>query len=408
MVSANGGNREQDSLILIRYGEISLKGKNRPSFENRLVSNIRRALDGLGRVRVFKLRGRIMVDAGNVDLSKVMERLQRVFGIVSFSPVNKVNATPEDIYRTACDSIKRSMERDGLTGGEGKPVTFRVTVRRADKTFLMDSMELSRQVGGYLLANIPGLKVDLHTPQIIVSIDVREGQAYIFSDTIPGPGGLPVGVSGKAMLLLSGGIDSPVAGWMSMKRGIELEAVHYHSFPFTGDKSKEKVIDLCRVLARYGGRIRLHIVHFTDIQKEIQKRCPEKLRITIMRRFMFIIARRLAVQNNSLALVTGECVGQVASQTLESMVAINDVTNMPVLRPLVGFDKTQIIELAHQLGSYDISVQPYEDCCTLFLPKHPSTKPNLQKVRLAEEELDIEALIEASLEKTEVITIYRD
>jgi len=400
---------ETESLILVRYGEISLKGKNRPFFEKRLISNIRRALDDLGRVKISALRGRLMLELPETAKSEAMERLGRVFGIVSFSPVRRVQAVPEAIYEAALESLRQGMEREGLFPGEGDgPVTFRVTVKRADKSFPLNSMELSRRVGAYLLKNMPGLKVDLHNPELVVSVDVREGDAYIFSETLPGPGGLPVGVSGKGMLLLSGGIDSPVAGWMSMKRGIELEAVHFHSFPFTGEKSKEKVIDLCRVLARYGGRINLHVAHFTDIQKEIRKNCPEEFRVTIMRRFMFRMAQQLAAKSGALVLITGESVGQVASQTLESMVAINEVTSIPVLRPLVGFDKAQIVELAEQIGSYDISIQPYEDCCTLFMPKHPSTRPRLEKVHAAEEGLDIDGLIAEALEKTETLSFTRD
>jgi len=395
--------------ILVRYGEIGLKGKNRPKFEKRLVGNIRCAVGDLGRINVSKIRGRLMVKVDEVDTSEVIERLGRVFGLVSFSPVLRVDATPEAVFEASLTSMQQGMEREGYSTEESsEPVTFRVTVNRADKTFPIQSMELARQLGGHLLAGIPGLKVKLHQPDLIVSVDIREGQAFVFSQTIPGLGGLPVGVSGKAMLLLSGGIDSPVAGWMSMKRGIELEAIHFHSFPFTGEKSKEKVADLCRVLTRYGGNINLHVAHFTDIQKEIQKKCPEEFRVTIMRRFMYRMAQRLAEHTGALALITGESVGQVASQTLESMVAINEVTLMPVLRPVVGFDKYQIVKIAEQIGTYDISIQPYEDCCTLFLPKHPSTKPNLEKVHTAEESLDIEGLIEAALEKTETLSFYRN
>jgi len=394
--------------ILVRYGEIGLKGKNRPAFEKRLISNIKRSLGDLGRTKIFKLRGRLMLETGEAGAAEVMDRLSRVFGIVSFSPVYRVQASPEAIYETALVSLKQGMEREGYFPEEGgEPFTFRVTVKRADKTFPIKSMELSPRVGAYLLKNIPGLKVDLHNPRLVVSVDIREGQAFVFSETLPGPGGLPVGVSGKGMLLLSGGIDSPVAGWMSMKRGIELEAVHFHSFPFTGEKSKEKVFDLCRVLVRYGGKINLHVAHFTGIQKEIQKQCPEELRVTIMRRFMFRMARQLAETTGALALITGESVGQVASQTLESMVAINEVILMPVLRPLVGFDKGQIVKIAEEIGTYDISIQPYEDCCTLFLPKHPSTKPKLDKVYAAEEPLDIDGLIKEALEKTETVSFSR-
>ncbi|MCF8011227.1 MAG: tRNA 4-thiouridine(8) synthase ThiI [Clostridiales bacterium] len=382
---------------MVRYGEISLKGKNRPVFEKKLAGNIRYALRDLGRPRIKMLQGRMIMNAGNMDIQQVIDRLSRVFGIVSISPVHKVAAAVEAIYEEALNSIKQVLENKS----SGDSLSFRVTVKRADKSFPVNSMDLSRDLGAYLLEHIPELSVDLHNPDTVVSVDIREGCAYIFSDTRHGPRGLPVGSSGRAVLMLSGGIDSPVAGWMSMKRGIELEAVHYHSFPFTGEKSKEKVLDLCRAMVCYGGKINLSVVHFTEIQKDIQKKCPEEFRVTIMRRFMFRIAQRIAEKKKALALVTGESVGQVASQTLESMNAIGSVTAMPVLRPLVGFDKEQITRLARQIGTYDISIQPYEDCCTLFLPRYPSTKPRVEKVQDAEKNLDVEDLVAGALEKTE-------
>lgn len=403
---------QPELIVLVRYGEISLKGKNRPVFENKLLSNIRAALAGVGEFKIFKLQGRLMLEFRKADAREALDRLGRVFGVVSFSPVIRVQAEWELISQAAVLSLQGGLERKALIPGErGETVSFRVTVKRADKSFPLTSIELGRELGAHLLRQVPGLRVDLHQPQLVVSVDVREGKAYLFSETLPGPGGLPVGVSGKGMLLLSGGIDSPVAGWMSMKRGIGLEAVHFHSFPFTGDRSKEKVVDLCRVLALYGGQVILHVVHFTDIQKAIHKNCPEELRITIMRRFMFRIAQQLAVSRKALALITGESVGQVASQTLESMAVINEVSAMPVLRPLVGFDKRQIIDLAEKIGTYDISIRPYEDCCTLFLPKHPSTKPRLEQVQTAEKALEealgevlgIKNLIAGAMEKTETL-----
>ncbi|WP_031514760.1 tRNA uracil 4-sulfurtransferase ThiI [Desulfofalx alkaliphila] len=394
------------NLILIRYEEIALKGRNRYHFENKLVYHVKRLLRPLGHIKIKTLQCRMLVNIGNIDRDEAFSRLKTIFGIASFSLVTQINAEEEAIYHTAKATLLKAMkEREDNKSGEEAEVSFRVTVKRADKKFPLNSMELASKVGGYLLENIPGLKVDLHNPQLVVSVDVRHGQAYIFSETIPGAGGLPVGANGKGVLLLSGGIDSPVAGWMAMKRGVSLEAVHFHSFPFTGEKSKEKVKDLCRLLAKYDDQFILHLVHFTEIQKAIHKLCPESLRITVMRRFMFRIAQRIAMRNKALALITGESVGQVSSQTLENMAVINEVTQMPVLRPLVAFDKSEIMELARKIGSYDISIRPHEDCCTLFLPKGPLTvKPNKGKIAKVESLLDMETLIEEALERTETLT----
>ncbi|MTI81730.1 MAG: tRNA 4-thiouridine(8) synthase ThiI [Firmicutes bacterium] len=397
-------------MFLIRYQEIGIKGRNRYLFENKINSNIKKALYplGKGKIKITNMRGRILVALGDAEPSKAAEYLSRVFGIATFSPVIKIVAEEEAIYQSSEAVMRQALERKGIKLGENDNVlTFRTNVKRADKTFPIRSMDMAARLGSYLLDNIPGLKVDLHNPDLSVSVDIRDGNAYVFSEKLPGPGGLPLGTSGKGILLLSGGIDSPVAGWMCMKRGVEIEALHFHSFPFTGEKSKEKVKDLCRVLARHNNRIKLHIAHFTDIQKSIQKSsCPEDFRITVMRRFMFRIAERLAAKNNALALVTGESVGQVSSQTLENMTAINEVTKLPVLRPVVAFDKNEIVEMAQKIETYDISIQPYEDCCTLFLPKVPiTTKPSLDKIHKAEESLDIDEMVNDAMEKIETIYI---
>ncbi|MBO8137619.1 MAG: tRNA 4-thiouridine(8) synthase ThiI [Desulfotomaculum sp.] len=395
------------SMFLIRYEEIGIKGKNRYIFENQLVANIKQALTSLGRAKIKTMQGRMLVDIGDIDPAAASHRLSRIFGIASFSPVARVKADTDKIYQAAKAALENAMEKEDTAPGE--KITFRVTAKRADKSFPLTSMELAKEVGAYLLKNVPNLKVDLHNPRIIVSIDIRQGQAFIFSDKIPGPGGLPLGTSGKGVLLISGGIDSPVAGWMTMKRGVEIEAVHFHSFPFTGEKSKQKVIDLCRVLAGYSGKIKLHIVHFTDIQKAIHKTCQEDFRITVMRRFMFRIAQRIAEKNGALALVTGESVGQVSSQTLQNMLAINEVTKLPVLRPLVAFDKNEIVALARKIKTYDISIQPYEDCCTLFLPKSPiTTKPRLGVILKAESRLNVDEMVEDAMGKIETLTITED
>ncbi|AGL03546.1 tRNA uracil 4-sulfurtransferase ThiI [Desulfoscipio gibsoniae] len=385
------------NTYMIRYGEIGLKGKNRPAFERKLMDNISRALNKLGWSRVLRVYGRILVES-EAEPARVLDILSKVFGIVGISPALRLPLDEQAICDGALATIKDAAARVSLPAGT--PLTFKVEARRSNKQFPRTSPELNGLIGGYLLDHFPGLQVDVHTPRIRVGVEIREKNAFVYADDIPGVGGLPVGVSGKAMLLLSGGIDSPVAGWMAMKRGIEIEAVHFYSFPFTGEKSLEKVRDLCRILTGYTARIKMHVVHFTDIQKEIQKNCPEELRVTIMRRMMFRLSARIADKQRALAVVTGESVGQVASQTLESMRVINQVIDIPVLRPLVGMDKLEIVSRAQAIGTYATSVLPYEDCCTLFLPKHPATRPRLEQALDAEQGLDIEGLLAGALERT--------
>jgi len=385
------------NTYLIRYGEIGLKGKNRPQFERRLMDNISRALGRVGRAKVSRVHGRLVVES-EMDPALVLESLQKVFGIVGVSPALRLPLELEAVYAGALQALKDAVP--GLRVPPGTPVTFKVEARRSNKSFSKTSPELNALVGGYLLDHYPGLQVDVHNPAILVRVEIREKNAFVYAGDVPGIGGLPVGSSGRALLLLSGGIDSPVAGWMAMKRGIEIEAVHFHSFPFTGEKSLEKVRELCRLLAGYTARIRLHVVHFTDIQKEIQMRCPEELRVTIMRRMMFRLSTKIAAQREALALVTGECVGQVASQTLESMRTISMVTDLPVLRPLVCMDKEEIIKRAQLIGTFATSILPYEDCCTLFLPRHPATRPAPAEAAGAEEHLAVEELLAGALEKT--------
>ena len=392
-----------NNVYMIRYGEIGLKGKNRPVFERRLADNIFRALKGLSGSKVQRVYGRILVESA-AEPEYVMDKLSKVFGIVGVCQVQKLPLDEEAISAGALWAVREAASRIRLSAEE--KLTFKVETRRANKQYPRTSPELNGLLGGYLLDNFPELQVDVHNPMIKVWVEIREKYAYVYSADLPGPGGLPVGVSGKALLLLSGGIDSPVAGWMALKRGIEIEAAHFYSFPFTGEKSLEKVRDLCHILTGYTARIKLHIIHFTDIQKEIQLKCPEELRITLMRRMMFRLAKRIADEQGALALVTGESVGQVASQTLESMQVINQVVDIPVLRPLACMDKHETITRAQSIGTYETSILPFEDCCTLFLPKHPATKPRLEQAVAAEELLDIESLLSSALEKTktEVIT----
>ncbi|ATW25824.1 tRNA uracil 4-sulfurtransferase ThiI [Candidatus Formimonas warabiya] len=386
-------------LILVRYGELGLKGKNKHQFINRLVLNIKRALKDLPPREVESTWGRIWVPVKN-DLDRTMERLQQVFGIYSVSPVIKTEKDLDAVQKAALRVLHDALPQGG---------TFKVETKRSDKTFPMTSPEISKAVGSYLFANSPDIyQADMYHPQHTIDVEIRGEGAFVYGQVIPGAKGLPVGSSGRAVLMISGGIDSPVAGWMAMKRGVTFDAVHFHSFPFTSERAKQKVIDLCQVLARWGGKIRLHVVHFTEIQKAIRQNCREEYGITIMRRMMFRLAERIAQQNRAFAIYTGESVGQVASQTLESMFTINDVTNMPVLRPLVGMDKEEIIKIAQHIHTFDISIRPYEDCCTVFLPDFPKIRPRLDEARKMEEKLDIEGLLAEALDKTEVLEIFQE
>jgi thiamine biosynthesis protein ThiI len=374
--------------ILVRFGEVGLKGKNRAYFINGLAANIRRVLKGLGPgYRVSTPYGRVFVDLPpGAQVEPVLSALQRVFGLVSFSPV----------VQTELDmgAIKEAALRELLA--DGQPETFKVAARRSLKTFSLNSMEINQELGGYLLKNCPGLKVDIHQPQRVVNVEVRKEGAFVFSRVIPGPGGLPVGVTGKGVLLLSGGIDSPVAGWLAMKRGIALEAVYFDTPPFTSARALAKVEKLAGILARWAP-VNLHVVNFTPVQRALMEHVPEDLTITVMRRFMFRVAEALAGEKGALALITGESVGQVASQTLESMLTINSVVAIPVLRPVVAMDKVEIMELARKIGTYETSIEPYQDCCTLFVSPHPKTRPTLTQAQAAEKDLDIQGLVDLAL-----------
>lgn len=386
--------------ILIRYGEIGLKGKNQKDFLNRLAKNIRNRIKGISTKdnKVVLERGRIFIRLDGESPEVFYEALKSVFGVFSFSPVRKLELDMEEIKKAALEEFN-SLEK--------VPDNFKVNARRSFKRFPLDSMELQREIGHYILVNTPGLKVDVHDPESEVFVEIREESAYVYSKKIDGLGGLPIGSGGKAMLMLSGGIDSPVAGWMTMKRGLVVEAVYFHSPPYTSEKAKEKVLDLAKVLAGYSGKMKVHIVPFTQIQETISSSCFESLWITIMRRFMMRIAERIAQNENILALVTGESLGQVASQTVESMYAINQVIDTPVIRPLVCLDKTQIIDISKRIGSYDISIRPHIDCCTAFLPKAPKTRPKRLACEKMEKLLDVEGLIQKALDDTEVVMVRK-
>ena len=385
--------------FLIKYAEIGIKGKNRYLFEDALVDHIRRALKSAeGSFQVSKEQGRIYVfPQGEYDYEETVEILQRVFGIAAICPV--VMAEDRGYEQLAADVVQyiREVYPDSRK-------TFKVCARRARKSYSMNSMELNRELGGAILEACPDMRVDVHHPDIWLTVEVRQ-KIYIYSREIPGPGGMPVGTNGSAMLLLSGGIDSPVAGYMIAKRGVKIDAVYFHAPPYTSDRAKQKVVDLARLVARYSGPIRLHVVNFTDIQLAIYEKCPHDELTIIMRRYMMKIAEKMAEQDGSLGLITGESIGQVASQTIHSLACTNEVCTMPVFRPLIGFDKQEIVDIALKIGTYETSVLPYEDCCTIFVAKHPVTKPNLNVIRHSEEKLSdcIDGLLEEAIRTAEVI-----
>ncbi|MGE5454703.1 MAG: tRNA uracil 4-sulfurtransferase ThiI [Methylocystaceae bacterium] len=384
-------------VILIRYGEIGLKGGNRKFFENILMNNLRQALSSLPEVQVFTSSGRILVRAVG-QLAEATRCINQVFGVVSTSPVMVVKPEWSAIEAAA----------DQLIDASGIIHTFKVEARRADKSFPLNSPEINRTLGEYLLQSHPGLKVDVHSPDLKLEVEVRYREVLLYGSICPGPGGLPVSSSGRGLLLLSGGLDSPVAGWMAMKRGIKLSAVYFHSFPYTGDRSKEKVVSLAHHLAPYNqGEIKLYVAHITEIQEAITHHCPEKFRVTILRRMMLRIAQMIATREKALALITGESVGQVASQTLESMNVIGAATKALILKPVCGMDKTEIVEIARKIDTYDTSILPYEDCCALFVPQHPVTRPVLEEVQAAEEEANVDwtELLQQSMNRLEIIRV---
>ena len=387
-------------VILVRYGEIFLKGLNRPYFEKLLLQSIQTKLRSFQGVSVERGDGRYYVRGfAEEEAGAVMEALTKVFGVHSISPAVETEKEIDAVFSAAESEVRQYLAKYGLNAA-----TFKVETKRSDKRFPMGSYEISREAGAYLLEHVPGLTVDVHQPQFQVHIEIRE-KAYVYVDVIPGQGGMPLGSNGKAMLLLSGGIDSPVAGYMIAKRGVTLDAVHYHSFPYTSERAKEKVLELAKLMTEYTGPIRLNIVSFTEIQMEIYEKCPEEQLTILMRRFMMKIAERLAKKAKAKALVTGESIGQVASQTIESLHVTNSAVEMPVFRPLIGMDKIEIMERAKQIHTYDTSILPYEDCCTVFVPKHPVTKPDLEKIVASEQLLDGDALIQRALDTVETVLI---
>ncbi|MGN0664150.1 MAG: tRNA uracil 4-sulfurtransferase ThiI [Negativibacillus sp.] len=389
-----------NEIILLKNGEIALKGLNRSVFEDKLINNARRRLTDLGKFGFRKAQSTIYVEPKeeNIDLDEAVERLQKVYGIIALTKAAVVEKDFEAIKHTAVTYLK-----DELL--EAK--TFKVDAKRSDKSFPLKSPQICAELGGYILENFPHLTVDVHNPDVTVVVEVRDFAAYIHGKQLPGAGGIPVGSGGRALLLLSGGIDSPVAGAMMAKRGLEVFAIHFASPPYTSERAKQKVISLAEKMTAYCGRINLFVVPFTEIQEHIRDDCPEELFTIIMRRYMMRIACRIARQSDCEALVTGESVGQVASQTIQAMNCTDAVADMPVLRPVVGMDKEEIVQIAHKIDTFETSILPYEDCCTVFTPKHPKTKPVMKFVEQAESVMDMEGLIQRAVNNTETIKINR-
>jgi thiamine biosynthesis protein ThiI len=372
-------------IILLKNGEIALKGLNRGTFEDTLIKNIRRRIKSLGVFSVTKSQSTICIEPRDedVDMDELIIRLQKIFGIAAICRSCLAPKDMEQIMQIAAEYAKFSLNSAS---------TFKIEARRADKKFPLKSPEICNEVGGYILQKFPHLKVDVHHPEVTITVEIRDTSAYINFGVIPGAGGMPVGSNGRACLLVSGGIDSPVAGWMLSKRGVELTAVHFASPPYTSERAELKVHSLCRQLSKWSGKIHLIVIPFTKIQEEIRKNCPEDLFTLIMRRIMMKIAAKIAIHQDCKALITGESLGQVASQTIDSIFVTDNASELPVFRPLIGMDKEEIITIARKIDTFDISILPYEDCCTVFTPKHPRTRPQLNAVIEAESTLDVDLL----------------
>ena len=387
--------------FLIKYAEIGIKGKNRYMFEDALIRQMEYVLkDVEGTFRVTKEQGRIYVQTeGAFDYEETLDALKRVFGIAFICPV--VICEDEGFEKLAQDVVEYV---DHVYPDKDR--TFKMHVRRAKKTYPGTSMELNAELGGRILEAYPQMKVDVHDPQTLITVEIRE-KIYIYSESIPGPGGMPIGTNGKAMLLLSGGIDSPVAGYMIAKRGVKIDAVYFHAPPYTSERAKQKVVDPAKLVARYSGPIHLHVVNFTDIQLYIYEKCPHEELTIIMRRYMMKIAERIGKETGCLGLITGESIGQVASQTVQSLAATNEVCTMPVFRPVIGFDKQEIVDISLKINTYETSIQPYEDCCTIFVAKHPVTKPNLNVIKKSEMNLaeKIDEMMDTAVKTAEVIFV---
>ncbi|WP_028783468.1 tRNA uracil 4-sulfurtransferase ThiI [Thalassobacillus devorans] len=385
----------QFDQIMVRYGEMALKGKNRHKFEQKLQSNVTHKLKRYPATKLKKTRDRMYVMLNGEDPYKVMETCQEVFGIQSLSFAIRTEKEEDKIKEAALFAFNDSENAK----------TFKISAKRTDKTFPIGSQEMNQRLGGHILKNTEDVTVDVHNPDVEISVEIRQDAVYITAKKYPGAGGLPVGTTGKTLLLLSGGIDSPVAGYLAMKRGVEVEAIHFHSPPYTSERAKQKVMDLAQELTRFGIKLKVHLIPFTNIQQKIHQEMPEGYSMTIMRRLMLRISEAVAKEQEILSMTTGESLGQVASQTMESMSAINDVTNYPVIRPLVAMDKLDIISISQQIGMYDISIRPYEDCCTVFVPKSPKTRPSKEKARYYESAVDFSEDIKQAVEEREIMEL---
>ena len=383
------------NILIVKYGEIGVMGKNRYIFENKLIKNVKNILKPIGKFNVYKEYGRIYVDLDGYDYEEVVEEVRKVFGIVGVCPAVRAEKDYNLLKELALKMLEEKIEQGYKS--------FKVDSRRGDKDFKLTSQEMSLDIGGYLVSQVKDkIAVDVRNPEVKIHCELRQNHVMVYSDTIPGYGGLPLGTNGRAMSLLSGGIDSPVASWMVAKRGMELECIHFHSYPFTSEKSQEKVRDLAQILAKYCGRVRLHKVNMLEIQKSIGLNCKDEEMTIISRRFMMRIAERVAESRHCDALVTGESIGQVASQTIQGLTCTNASVKMPVFRPLIAMDKTEIIEVAQKIGTFETSILPEEDCCTVFSPKKPVTKPKLDRIEKSENKLDVEKLIQDAIDNIEV------
>lgn len=388
----------QYTEIMVRYGELSTKGHNKKSFIDRLGVNVRHALHSFDQVKVHAQQDRLHVELNGADYDQVMKRLKLVFGIQNFSPSIRVDKSFEATAKAAAQMIEEQVDH---------PITFKVETRRSDHHFELDTFAMNNQLGGYLLEKFPDkLKVDVHHPDLTLRVEIRLNGIYLSSETIKGAGGMPVGTAGKGMMMMSGGIDSPVAAYLAMKRGVSLEMVHFYSPPYTSPQALAKAQQLTERLAKYSGNIRFIQVPFAEIQETVKEKVPEGYLMTVQRRMMLRLAAALMVKRHGLAIFNGESLGQVASQTMESMLAINDVTTYPVLRPVLSYDKTEIIKIAEQIGTYDLSILPYEDCCTVFTPPSPKTRPSVERARKYEQRLDIAGLMKRSLDGIKITNIH--
>lgn len=387
------------NILIAKYGEIGVKGKNRYIFENKLIRNIRNMLKSIGTFNVYKEYGRIYIDVDDSNYKEVIEEVRKVFGVVGVCPAIKREKDYDVLKETAVKMLQEKVEEGAKT--------FKIESKRGDKSFPMTSQEMSIDIGGYVLSNInnPEVSVDVRNPEVRITCEYRKEHILVYADSVEGYGGLPLGTNGKAMTLLSGGIDSPVASWLIAKRGVDIEAVHFHSYPFTNERSQEKVRELAKILSKYCGPIKLHMVNTLDIQKAIAENCNEEETTILSRRFMMRIAEEIGKSRYCDALITGESIGQVASQTMQGIVCTNASVSMPVFRPLIAMDKVDIIKVAEDIGTYETSIIPEADCCSLFSPKKPVTKPRLERIEKSETKLDVEGLIKSAIENSVMETI---